>query len=85
MAKINQDKLIEILNEKWKGRPCNMCGDGNWIVSDKIFELREFNDGDLIIGGVPIQPVVTITCKNCGNTVLVNPLAIGVLDEKNRE
>ena len=37
MANINQDKLINILNEKWGNRPCNMCGTGNWLVSDKVF------------------------------------------------
>lgn len=81
MANINQDKLINILNEKWGNRPCNMCGNGNWLVSDKVFELREFNNGDLIIGGGPITPLVTITCSECGNTILINPIAIGVLDK----
>lgn len=81
MANINQDKLINILNEKWGNRPCNMCGTGNWLVSDKVFELREFNNGDLIIGGGPITPLVTITCSECGNTILINPIAIGVLDK----
>lgn len=81
MANINQDKLINILNEKWGNKPCNMCGTGNWLVSDKVFELREFNNGDLIIGGGPITPLVTITCSECGNTILINPIAIGVLDK----
>lgn len=81
MANINQDKLINILNEKWGNRPCNMCGTGNWLVSDKVFELREFNNGDLIIGGGPITPLVTITCSECGNTILINPIVIGVLDK----
>lgn len=81
MANIDQDKLINILNEKWGNRPCNMCGTGNWIVSDKVFELREFNNGDLIIGGGPITPLVTITCSGCGNTILLNPIVIGLLDK----
>nr|WP_302696080.1 hypothetical protein [uncultured Romboutsia sp.] len=81
MATINQDKLIDILNKKWGNRPCNMCGTGNWLVSDKVFELREFNNGDLIIGAGPITPLVTITCSECGNTILINPIAIGILDK----
>ena len=81
MAKINQDNLINILNDKWNGRGCPMCGVGSWIVSDKVFELREFNNGDLVVGGCPIIPIVTVTCSNCGNTVLINPLALGVLSE----
>lgn len=79
MSDVNQDELINILNEKWKGRLCPMCGAGNWVVSNKVFELREFNEGNLIVGAGPITPVVTITCGNCGNTIMVNPMAIGLL------
>lgn len=79
MSDVNQDELINILNEKWHGRHCPMCGEGNWIVSNKIFELREFNDGNIVIGSGPITPLLTITCGNCGNIVMVNPMAIGLL------
>lgn len=79
MSDVNQDELIKILNEKWGARPCHMCGDGPWIVSDKIFELREFNEGDLIVAGGPITPLITITCGNCGNIMMINPMVIGLI------
>lgn len=79
MSDVNQDELINILNEKWGARPCPMCGEGQWIVSNKVFELREYNEGNLIIGGGTINPVVPITCGNCGNIIMVNPVAIGLL------
>ncbi len=71
--KIDKKKLIEYLQTKWKS-PCPLCGVGNWNVSDGVFELREFNEGNMIIGGTPIVPVIPITCGNCGNTVLINAI-----------
>lgn len=80
LIKIDQDKLINILNKKWEYRICPMCGSEDWIVSDKIFELREFNDDKFIKNDLPIQPLVTITCKECGNTILINTLVLDLLD-----
>lgn len=81
MAKLNTKKLLDEIRNKWGGRPCPYCGEAEWLASDKIFELREYNDGNLVIGGVPIQPVVPITCNNCGNTVLINPIVINAVEE----
>lgn len=84
MSNVNQDKLIEELNKKWGGRGCPMCGNASWIVSDNVFEIREFNNGNLIVGGGPILPLVTVSCDNCGNTILINPLVLGVMDKNNK-
>lgn len=83
MKKPNSQQLINFLNEKWHGAQCTMCGSNDWSVTDKVFELREFNDGNLVIGGPnsSIVPLIPITCKNCGNTVFVNPMVIGLLKE----
>ena len=64
LIKIDQDKLISILNKKWECRICPMCGSGDWIVSDKIFELREFNNESFIKYDLPIQPLVTILVRS---------------------
>ncbi len=71
-------RLLEHLRLKWLGRPCQMCGQGNWNVSDKLFELREFHQGSLSIGG-PLIAVIPIVCTNCGNTILINALAVAGL------
>ncbi len=43
----------------------------------------EFNKGNLVINkeNNRIQPLVTITCKECGNTVLINPLVLDLLSK----
>ena len=58
--------------------PCSLCNSSKWEVSDTIFELREFNGGDLVQGGDSIYPVIPITCSNCGNTLFLNAVKMGV-------
>ena len=82
--KIDSEKLVNHLKSKWQGRHCQMCRTGNWNVSDSIFELREYNQGNLVIGGGPIIPVIPITCDNCGNIVFVNAILAGFIEQKSK-
>lgn len=83
--KISPEKTQEILNRvttNCRVRTCPMCGGNNWNIEDKIFELREFNNGNLVIGGgnSSIIPLLAITCTTCGNTQLINALMCGAVD-----
>lgn len=78
MGSIESDKVIRFLNEKWLGRPCPMCGVGRWSIDQSIFQLMEYNNGGIVIGG-PVIPIIPVTCTNCGNTVLVNALVANAL------
>lgn len=55
-----------------------MCHVVNWSVQDSIYQLAQFNQGALVIGG-SVVPVITVVCGNCGNTILVNAITAGVL------
>ena len=83
MEKMNGQQIIDFLNNKWHGARCPLCGEGKWNVTDKIFELREFNNGNFVLGGPngAITPVIPVTCANCGNTILINALVTGLLKE----
>lgn len=60
--------------------PCYLCGERNWSIPDKYYELREFTGGGLVIGGnTGVSPVIPMTCNNCGNTVLINAIVSGFL------
>ena len=85
MSDLDSKKLIAHLSNKWSGRRCPLCNTGNWNVSDKVYELREFHGGGLVIGGTPIVPVVPVTCDNCGNTVLVNTIVAGLTPQEQGE
>lgn len=78
MAKIDANKVIKFLSEKWRNRPCPVCGISAWSVQDSTYELREFNQGNMVLGG-PLIPVVPVICSNCGNTILVNAILAGVV------
>lgn len=78
MAKFDGSKAVEHLRAKWHGRSCQMCGAGNWNVQDSTYQLIEFNQGGLVLGG-PVIPVIPITCSNCGNTILLNAITAGIV------
>jgi hypothetical protein len=78
VAKIDSQKVIRHLQEKWGSRPCPMCSKGPWGVQDSMFQLMEFSEGALTLGG-PLIPVVPVVCKNCGYLVLVSALAANVV------
>lgn len=84
MSNLNGEKLIKFINNKWRNQLCPMCGQRVWNVSDKIFEIREFNDGNMVIGGPDssIMPVIPITCNNCGNTILINALVAELVEKE---
>lgn len=82
--KIDSQKVINFLNERWKGVLCPYCHGNEWNVQDKVFEVREFNNGDMYVGGpnAAIVPIIPVTCSKCGHTVLVNALIAGVVEDK---
>jgi len=78
MADIKTDAVIAFLNSKWGNRSCPMCNKGPWSVQDRVFQLNEFHQGNLVVGG-PLIPVIPVSCGNCGHTELVNAIIAGVL------
>ena len=84
MSKYNQPQVIDFLNEKWKGKGCPMCGRRSLSLSENIFEIREFNDGNFVVGG-QIIPLIPITCSNCGHTIFVNAIVVGAVERNNGE
>lgn len=73
--------LIDYLG-KWKTAECIICGHDDWAVSDRVFELREYGpdySGSFAFGLAQLFPVVPLTCKQCGNVLLVSAIAAGVV------
>lgn len=85
-SNLDVEKFIKHLETKWGAdKPCPMCGSKNWVVSDKVYELREYHGGNIVIGGSPIVPIIPVSCDNCGNTIMVNPLISNTLKLPNVE
>ena len=49
MNKPDGEEIIEFIHSHWSNQICPMCGGRAWNVSDKIFELREFNDANFVL------------------------------------
>lgn len=80
------DKLIRFLNTKWGQVECPICKKISWNVPGTIYELREFNNGNLIIGGnSSLVPVIPITCNNCGNVIFINAITAGLVQNNGRK
>jgi hypothetical protein len=55
-----------------------MCAGGPWSVSDKTYQLMEYTEQGIVLGG-PIMPVIPVICGNCGHTELINAIVAGVI------
>lgn len=80
MFKLNQEKFLSEINDKWINKNCPMCGQNGWqIVPDMAALVNLDERGGIQLGG-KIMPFIAITCTNCGNTILVNPLVLKCVD-----
>lgn len=85
--KLNKEqasKVIQQLNDNRQNRrPCSFCGNNNWIINDTIWELREFNNGNFVLGGDSfVMPIIAISCSKCGNTHFLNAIKLGVVESQ---
>lgn len=79
--KLNQERLMQVINEKWSTKRCPMCGNNDWTIDPDVMTLIGVDENkSVVLGSGKIVPLNTITCNNCGNVILINPLAIGCLD-----
>lgn len=84
LTEIQRQKLLEKLNSFGSPPICPICKSNTWAISDSLFEIREFHEGKLKIGG-NIYPLVPLTCSKCGNTYLLNAVILELLDPQKKE
>jgi hypothetical protein len=84
--------ILDKLNEKCSHpKECSLCGKREWAINEGIFEMREFSYSLKLRLQEGLIPLISIMCNNCGNMLLVNPIALGVdkefllLEEKPKE
>ena len=81
-SRLDQERILARIKERTRGAKitCSVCGKQEWVISDALTPLSiQQEPGRFIVGG-PYMPCVTLTCKNCGNTHLLNLVAIGLSD-----
>ncbi len=78
------EQILSALQEKLKGRKmsCLLCGVSKWQISERLgklyaVELENFSN-DLGRSGFPL---LVLTCDNCGFSLLVNLISLGLADD----
>jgi hypothetical protein len=67
---IDKEKVSEWIESHWTApRNCTVCQSDDWIVLEKVWELREFQGG-------PVLPVIALMCNVCGHTIFFNAIAV---------
>ena len=79
--KLNRERLIKNINEKWKRKNCPMCEKNNWFIDENIVTVLKVDDKKDVKIGEQFDPLVSFTCMECGNVLFVNPLVIGALED----
>jgi len=71
-------KVIAQLQLKWATHNCPMCRANDWLVFGHVTFTLGDTQGVLVAGG-PYLPCAAVVCQNCGNTILVNLMALGAV------
>ncbi|MHC0553220.1 hypothetical protein [Salinicoccus sp. CNSTN-B1] len=80
LTKKQQEILISKLEGLWKNdKKCTICLNNKWNLSEVLFETREFQGGNMVVGGdSSVMFFIPATCEHCGNTHFFNPIVLGI-------
>ncbi len=77
---VGQQKALQVRLDKLDIH-CAACGKRNFTLVDKVYELREFNEGNLVIGSdSSVIPLVLLVCIDCGAIVTISAIKLGIFD-----
>ena len=87
-TKENQDfaeRALRLVREKLSGRDlvCQLCGQSRWNVDSQpafviALDLDTGMNSLFVNSEQRGLPLVAVTCKNCGNTLFVNTVILGL-------
>lgn len=80
VAALGSAKAMEWLASHWtQPRNCPICDGQQWWVGQAL-EFREYNSGDIVIGGDSrIMPITAVVCQTCGYTFFMNAMVSGAV------
>jgi hypothetical protein len=59
---------------------CPVCGQRDWTLADGLVRLTLQEKRGVVVLGGRNMPCVALTCKRCGNTLLLNVIVLGLRD-----
>lgn len=76
------DKAIAWIDEHWTGKKaCPICESSSWLVGDVVGEMREFLPDKRPLAN-SLYPMIVLSCRACGYTLLFNATVMGLLPEE---
>lgn len=73
--------LIKKLDDFLKN-DCHHCKAREWLLNDRVFDLKEFIDPSSTSETNAVFPVAILTCKNCGTAHFFSAVLLGILPKK---
>lgn len=85
LTKQEKQKAIDWIKERGGNRAitCSVCYATSWMVGDNLVAPVIFRTG-YVLGG-PAYPQVMLICKNCGHTMLLNAVMMGLAEKAAEE
>ncbi|PCJ16733.1 MAG: hypothetical protein COB02_15285 [Candidatus Cloacimonadota bacterium] len=78
MIKVDPQKVIQHLQKKWKSG-CPYCQESDFGIEHCLYNLTQAKDPTTLKkDDLNYVPVILISCKNCGNTTLLNLSLTGI-------
>lgn len=78
LTKEQQATALKRLRALWLDPRCEACRADDWIISERIYDVRPHIPGELAVGGRYV-PLLVLQCDRCGNTRFVNPYVSGAV------
>ena len=75
-------KIISHITKASGGKSivCPICGHNQWELNNVVTEMREFQNGNFVLGpDSAIMPFVSLSCNKCSHTLFLNAISVGVV------
>jgi hypothetical protein len=80
---LSNDQMTRVIKhlQTWGSAKCAICGGDDWAVSSTVFALPEYTPPSRGTYGYneTVFPVIPLTCKTCGNVLVLSAIAAGVV------
>lgn len=80
--KLNKEKFEQHINTKWNNKICPMCHSNQWTYDETILTPVSVDEKKGMVLGGKFFPLIAVTCVECGNTIFVNGLVAGAIDDE---
>jgi hypothetical protein len=82
LSEAQKQLIIRKIQAAWNNNKaiCPICQEITKKEIAGIMELRDYHEGDFIVGG-GVTPVVTVICSKCGSTHFFNAIKLGIVDK----